>query len=864
MNQVDDYLLDEFKDRELEILSLMAEGLSNAAIGEKLFITKETVRWYNKQIYSKIGTSRRTEAIAKAQRLGLIGGTKTAVSPQIRTHNLPTIATPFLGRAREIQRITTLLEQPNTRLLTILGPGGMGKTRLSIETGHLLLEKFPDGIYLFELAPLNHANNIITVALQALGLQAKGTDDQKEKLLDFCRDKKLLLIFDNFEHILDGAELVDDLMKAAPDCRILATSRERLNLYGETILDLKGLQENGLQLFEAIAKTLKPSFALTAQETVYAQQIVNLVGGMPLGIVLATSWIDSLSVEEIAEEISQDLDMLSTEMRNIPQRQRSMRTVISASWQKLLGSERDACMKLAIFQGGFGRKAAKAVAGASIRILQSLQHKSLIQQVANRRYDLHPLVKQFAQEKLLESDLLSETQTAHLLFFEEYVTDALIAIGHGDYLYPLRDVALERENVLSALDWGLAQQSEVRETAVKLTTSMTQYWYHRSYFKEGVHYCKLALLNLPPDALWVKLMHQCSHFLSELGKIEEATTYAYKLFDFAQNQEDVTYKLTSYSLLTSHLHNLGQFEECVELANQYWALSQSVNHPHHMSVSLSRLGLGYAELGAAEKALEIQQQEVSLLRQQENDMLLSSATYNLGLSLYKKNLIGEAQSLIEESLSLKRLIGDRAGITRRLSLLGVIAIVKHSFEEAKAHLEEADQIAKELNAPRRQFWIFLGWSFYYEMQADWAQSIQYTKDSLELAIQTHYTNYIIGNALILSRLYVKARLPHQAKSYLIQGATQLLDQNWHELYLPCLLAFSRYWLTVGNIPQSIESFLNATHLNQEPRLTHEIDALESELRAQVSAHQFEVMSGELVEQKTIDLIGQYLELLNNE
>ena len=325
----DDFLLDEFKDRELEILGLMAEGLTNIAIGEKLFITKGTVRWYNKQIYSKLGTSRRTEAIAKAQRLGLIGESATAVPPPTPRHNLPHIATPFMGRDQEIQRIKTILEQRYTPLLTVLGPGGMGKTRLAIEAGHQLMESYPDGVCLFELAPLTHANNIVSVTLQALGVSAKGSDSQKQKLFDFCREKKLLLIFDNFEHILDGAKLVDELIQAAPNCRVLVTSRERLNLYGETILELRGLHQNGSKLFENVAQTLDPFFRINNDDAPYVQQIVDFVGGMPLGIILAASWIDFLTVAEIVEEISGDLDMLSTEMRNIPERQRSMRTVLS-------------------------------------------------------------------------------------------------------------------------------------------------------------------------------------------------------------------------------------------------------------------------------------------------------------------------------------------------------------------------------------------------------------------------------------------------------------------------------------------------------------------------------------------------------
>ena len=862
MSDVDDFLLDDFKDRELEILSLMADGLTNAAIGEKLFITKETVRWYNKQIYSKLGTSRRTQAIAKAQRLGLIGGAETAVSATTpQPHNLPTLATPFMGRDKEIKRITTILSQPNTPLLTVLAPGGMGKTRLAIETGHQLLETYPDGVYLFELAPLNHANNIITVALQALGINAKGTDDQKQQLFDACRDKKRLLIFDNFEHILDGAGLVDGLTKAAPTCRILVTSRERLNLYGETVLELKGLKENGPQLFEAVAKTFKTTFVLNKQDIVHVQQIVNLVGGMPLGIILAAAWVDSLDVDEIADEIQQDLDILSTNMRNIPERQQSIRTVLSASWEKLSRQEQTACMKLAIFRGGFRRKAAKAVANANIRLLQSLQHKSFVQQVAERRYDLHPLVQQFAFEKLEDSGQLREAKAAHLAYFETYVTDALIALDHGDYLYPLRDVDLEKENVAAALDWGLGQQDRMRETAVNLTAAMSDYWYSRSDFNEGILYCSRALNRLPRSPVWAKLIRRKNYFLLQLGEFEEAAELAEQLFDFAEMQEDVKLKLSAYATVTSSLLDTNDYDKTVELANQYWELSQSVAHSEHMFLALNRLGSAHRFLGNNEKAIDIAWKAVNITRQQENDALLASATYNLGVTLMEFGQLDQVAQLFEESLALKRLIGERAGIVRRLFMLGQISSLANKFEEAETYLLEADQIIEDLNAPKRTMeFYFFGWAFHYEMKSDWAQAIRYTKDALHIATKFNYTNAQLGHNLMLARVYAKARLPQQAKIYLERGATQSLAPDiLAHFHTHCLLAFSRYWLTIRDLTKCAITFIYfGESYKGHLYLKHEVEQIRSGLDTHFSAAELKALKASLPDRDPQEVIGQQL------
>jgi non-specific serine/threonine protein kinase len=315
-------------------------------------------------------------------------------------HNLPVQATPFVGREHELAELSKLLSNPAVRLVTILAPGGMGKTRLALAAAEQWLNStsvganrrfapttlslFANGVYFVALAPLTSPDFMVSTIAEAVGFQFYPGGEPQQQLLDFFREKHLLLIMDNFEHVLDGAAIVGDILAYALGVKIIATSRERLNLGGETPFALSGmdfpdwetpqdaLDYAAVKLFVQSAKRAQPGFELRDADLTYLARICRLVAGMPLAIVLAAAWVELLSLREIAVEIDKSLDFLATERRDIPERQRSIQGVLEYAWNRLSAAERSAFMKLSAFRGGFTREAAEQVAGANLRVLMAL------------------------------------------------------------------------------------------------------------------------------------------------------------------------------------------------------------------------------------------------------------------------------------------------------------------------------------------------------------------------------------------------------------------------------------------------------------------------------------------------------------
>jgi predicted ATPase len=321
-----------------------------------------------------------------------------------------------VGRAEELAEIARLLADPNCRLLTLLGPGGIGKTRLAIEAARQI--QLRDGSHFVPLQPLTSPDFIVPAIVAALGLQFTQGSDPREQLLDYLCPRSILLVLDNFEHLLRGLQLLPDILAAAPDIRLLVTSRERLSLREEWVLDVGGLRyptnetDNHIDEFDAVqlfvqqARHAKADFTPTEALKPTIVRICRLLGGMPLGIELAASWLRALTCEAIAEEISRSLDILETSMHNVEPRHHTMRAAFKPTWQRLSEEERIAFTGLSVFRGGFTREAAQQVAGASLVTLTTLIDKSLLRINANGRYDMHELLRQYAADKLMETGAL--------------------------------------------------------------------------------------------------------------------------------------------------------------------------------------------------------------------------------------------------------------------------------------------------------------------------------------------------------------------------------------------------------------------------------------------------------------------------
>jgi predicted ATPase/DNA-binding CsgD family transcriptional regulator len=329
--------------RQVEIFRLIAQGLTDREIATKLNLSLETIKWYNKQAYAKLGVSNRTEAVAVASQFNLLAPTPfEAVPIPLRSnHNLPAPINSFIGRATEIKEIQGLLQE--NRLVVLTGPGGTGKTRLALEVARALVDQYRDGVWWVELAPISDASLVPDAIVQTLGINLATSQPSIELLRRFLRNKNSLILLDNFEHLLDAASLVGNLLAVAPGLTILATSRERLHLYGEQeypVLPMhlpaaqvvqrieQILSYDACNLFYQRAKKVKPGLLVDQLQANAISQLCIRLDGLPLAVELAASQVRIFSPVILSERLKNSLALLPDGPRDLPARQRTLYATI--------------------------------------------------------------------------------------------------------------------------------------------------------------------------------------------------------------------------------------------------------------------------------------------------------------------------------------------------------------------------------------------------------------------------------------------------------------------------------------------------------------------------------------------------------
>jgi len=717
--------LDEFKDRELEVITLMANGLSNREIADQLFVTVNTVRWYNKQIYSKLGTSRRTEAIALAREMGLIEDDDTSDSKSISTKlpPLPQTTGPFVGRDDDIKEIVELLENPDIRLVSIIATGGMGKSRLSLETGHSVQKQYTHGAIFIDLTAIRNPDNIAQYTAVTIGLEISGDRNPEDVLFDYCRDKEILLIFDNAEHVLAGAPLLSGILKHAPKIKIIVTSREKLNLRAETPYYLEPITKHGAKLFIEVASLMHPTVEFTDEDTPHINKILELIGGMPLAVVLTSTWLDVLSLPEIVEEVQNNLDFLEAEMADVPDRQRSIRAVIEPTWKRLSDDDKHAFMCTSVFRGGFTRETFQQVTGASIRTLQTLLNRSLISTGYGRRYNLHPLIRQYAREQLVVHHLLDDAKNAHLATYTTYTQTHAKRMYEGYYLESLDALESEADNIRGALEWSL--QGNNVEHGVDITLALGEFWLIRSRTQEAIAYVELALkLSQHP-----MLLYWYSEYLNRLGRIDSSIDYAQRLIQYAELAQDD--ELLAYAKI-----QVGYLKDTkIEAAPLFEsALKHAMKTGNQNLIATCHSYLALVSDKSPETEETHLQQALEIFETLGDLRGISRVTNNLAIRYYGEPKKQEdAKELMDYSLRLKREIRDRAGEARRLTTMSMWAMEEEEFEQAQQWLSESRQICEELGERDRLSYTLTTEGLLYLLMTDFQQA----QATLERSLQVH-------------------------------------------------------------------------------------------------------------------------------
>lgn len=638
-------------------------------------------------------------------------------------------ANPFVGRADELREIARLLADPACRLLTLVGPGGIGKTRLALEAGHLLANapesgaRFADGVHVVALAPPSSGEFILSAIADAVGLQVYQKSSLKQPLLAFLAERALLLILDNFEHLLDSAGVVSELLEAGPRVKILVTSRERLNLLEEWVLAIRGLpypaEDEGaavdtyeaVQLFVQRAGRVQVGFELTPANRQAIARICALVGGMPLGIELAAAWVRVLSCEAIAEEIARGLDILETPARNINARHRSMRAVLDHSWNLLSQPERATFMKLAVFRGGFTREAAQEVAGASLRMLSVLADKSLLAYAGDGRYRIHELLRQYGLEHLEANPQESaELRARHARYYTAYV------VRHTRDLRTLRQPAVlwtiepELENIYAAWFWitDARMSAEMAQLMIPLAE------YHDVQYR-GHDACDLIMR-------------------------------AVQVWRAAQSPEDQRI-LGNLLVLLAGFHDYYDPAEAIALLKEGLALLRIHGQPEDIIIGLLALIPAYISLhGWTEGArpegwdwtetVAVVQEALRLSRESGLLYLERRALTRASWVAFFQRDYEQALRLGEESMRLAEELDDLEAVAITSGpFLGRLAEVMGDYEKARALRHKSNALLRQLGRVVEVSWNYAGLGYLAYLEKDYPQAKAHYCQMLRLCLQ---------------------------------------------------------------------------------------------------------------------------------
>lgn len=617
--------------------------------------------------------------------------------PPAPAHNLPAQLTPFVDRAKELAALARLLAKPEARLLTVHGPGGIGKTRLAIEAAKNHAGAAAHGVWYIPLAPVDPdaqvdpIHRLLSTLGDALHLTFTGDETPRDQVLAFLQARETLLVFDSYEPLPETSDLVLDLLAHAPGTKILVASRQRLNLWNEWLFPLQGLQVppdgvaaadvgdfGAIQLFWHRARQVQPRFD-PAAELPWVVRICRLVEGMPLGIELAAAWVRLMPCRAIAQEIEKSLDFLTTSVRDVPVRHRSLRAVFDQSWALLPEKERAVFQKLAVFRGGFRRKAAEAVAGATLWQLSDLVDRSLLQVTAAGRYETHRLLGQYAEEKLRQTPgKYEETRERHGKFYTAMLQARESWLEGGNQPAALAEIGTEIENVRAAWNWAI-EQGQIAAIEQGLG-SLFHYYDRRSWFEEGEAAFGRAALSLEAEGQEPAGAGRGRNPRVEIVQGKLRARQGWFAFQLGRHR---------------------QAKELLQASLAHWQQKNGPAGTREPPVfSLNYLGAVHCHLREYQQADRYLQESVDICREAGNQFDLSIALNVLGQVAYRQEDYPEAKRLWRESMALKRELDDRWGLAFSLDHLGQAAYASGEHEEAESCFRQSLTIRREIDDRR--------------------------------------------------------------------------------------------------------------------------------------------------------------------
>ena len=664
------------------------------------------------------------------------------------SHNLPVQLTSFVGREKELAELKNLLD--DTHVLTLIGPGGTGKTRLSLRLATEVLKEFANGVWLVELAPLADPSLVVPTIASTLGVREQPGRTIVDALMDYVRAKNMLLLLDNCEHLIEAcAQLAHILLRVAPRLKILATSREALGIAGETayrvpslqlpneqqLKDWQALSQNDcVHLFVDRALAAAPSFRLREKSASAVAEICRRLDGIPLAIELAAARTKVFPPEEIAARLDDRFRLLTGGSRTALERHQTLFALIEWSHNLLSEPERMLLRRLSVFAGGWSFQAAEAVCGETLdgEVLDLLIHlvdKSLVAVEEEReeaRYRLPETIRQYARDKLFESGEAEKVRDRHLDFFLRFAETTEPKLRSTEQIEWLGRVETEYDNLRNALAWSL--ESSKSDRALRLAGALYYYWLLRGYFSEGSKWVNDALTfaereqsekaaagkytPTPEEKAWrAKALYVAAWLQMVTLNVKAARTFLEESLRLWRELGDkwwTAVALEQAGLLTSLADpqaSLAYLEEGVSLARQ-------VEDPYPLAMCLIRMGDALKPVGKAAEALPYLEEGVVLARRIGDRAELSEGLRELGSLYYLQGDFTTATRLTEEALANGRAIGSLFSVFLALFQLVIISCLQNDPVKAKAYCSQLGALARDIGSPFANAFVILtfGWA----------------------------------------------------------------------------------------------------------------------------------------------------------
>jgi predicted ATPase/DNA-binding SARP family transcriptional activator len=633
------------------------------------------------------------------------------------THNLPTQPDPFIERAEEMAEIASLIGDPTCRLLTLVGPGGIGKTRLAIQAAGEQLESFAHGVYFVPCGAVNSMTSLVSAIADALHFSFYAGGDPKQQLLDFLRPKNLLLVIDSAEYLADAVEALTGILIEASAVKILATSIERLNLREEWTLEVQGLRYpehekdpdverySAVQLFLQSARRAYAGYTVSEGDRPYIVRICRLVAGMPLGIELAASWVRALSCREIVSEVESNLDFLATSLRNIPERHRSMRAVFEHTWNLLSHKEQLVLGRLAVFRGGFRRAAAEEVAEATLSLLLGLVDKSLLRRNATGSYEMLNVIRQYAEAKL-DQETLDQAKALHCAYYVALLQQSGESIKGKRQKEALAEIKEELENMRTAWIWAV-EHGKRREIRV-FASNLYLFYEMQSRFQEGEELFRKVAERLnhlgeaacgdgvDADLLAAQILARRGGFSYRLGLSEQAIHLLKESLAVFRSADELAETAFCLANLGDIARIRGEYGEARALLEESLAICEKTGDQRIAARTFTNLGVVAGSSGEYREARQLFQESLIIYQALGDLWGKTMVLINLGIIAYYLREYVEAQNLLHESLETATAIQNHYGIAISLNNLGLVAYELEQYADAKRLHQESCAIFKEI------------------------------------------------------------------------------------------------------------------------------------------------------------------------